>query len=90
MRALAICALLLLGCQRRPAPSLRGNLPTIPARCMGTEGARLRAEGTTRERFECAWAFFRRGCALGQAKSCEGQRRVERELLEMAAGFPDR
>ncbi len=56
----------------------------------GAEGERLRREGSDRDRLECAWAFFRRGCALGHEKSCEAQRSAEKVLLEMAAGGPDR
>lgn len=78
-----------LALRAAPTPH-RGDLHTIPERCKGEEGARLRREGSDRDRLECAWAYFRRGCALGHQASCEAQRRAERELLEMAAGSPDR
>lgn len=82
---------LLAGCKGPArAPAQRKDVPTIPESCKGAEGERLLREGSEQERLECAWAFFRRGCALGSAESCEGQRRVERRLLEMAAGSPDR
>lgn len=90
MRTLVIVALL-AGCKRpAPGPAPRKDIPPIPERCRGAEGERLRREGSDRDRLECAWAYFRRGCALGHQASCEAQRRAERELLEMAAGSPDR